>query len=144
MISKIVAPVDFSDKSREALKYAGKLAQHFGATLFVIHVLEPIAYPAEWLSEIVNTQNIEQTLAEQSMKNLQEIIKQEVPPDVNVHSKLLFGYPTDAILQFVKEVQADLICMAPHGHSPLERFLLGSTTEKIIRNAPCPVLVYRN
>lgn len=143
MISRILTPVDFSPLSRDALKYAVELAQTLHSSLYLLHVVEPLTYPADWLEGLVDTEAIDRILSEQSMHSLKrlrdEVVRSEIPTTLEIR----FGYPADVILEYAREIQADLICLAPRGHSPLERILLGSTTEKIIRNAFCPVLVYR-
>ncbi len=142
-IQTILVPTDFSQAAQQALAYAVKLAEALQAKLSVVHVVEPIAYPAEWLESAISLQSIEQAIVQNAHKALNQLLQETVQGRVPVEGHILFGYPPDAILTFAREHAVDLICLAPHGHSLIERLLLGSTTEKIVRNATCSVLVYR-
>jgi nucleotide-binding universal stress UspA family protein len=87
-----------------------------------------------------------QTVKEEDrIRQVQETFQQRFPqpPYRDVHFQVLVGNPSLKIIDYAKIEQIDLIVMASHGRTGLARFLLGSVTEKVVRTAPCPVLVWR-
>jgi universal stress protein A len=134
---KILAPIDLSDPSKCALKTAAALAQKYGAKLVLLHVVQLPKYcsfdaPPE-TDEMMD-------LARKSLNEL----AQTIPADIAVEKIVRFALqPSEEIVEVTNCVSADLIVMATHGEGRLKRVLLGSTTERVIRHAHCPVLVVR-
>jgi len=89
-------------------------------------------------------ERLDETLVDDSESRLRTIQELEIRSGVSSEVHVLSGTPHTEIAQFAKDSETDLLIIATHGHSLLERFLLGSTTEKIVRAAPCPVLVIRD
>lgn len=129
----LLAPVDFSDASRGALLEADKLAVRYGAALTVVHSLD-VVMPTHYAYVSSNTQ---MPLARQALgKFVDEAgLKTEVDQVVSAASA------ANSILDTVDSKQADLIVIARSGMSGLQRFLVGSTTERILNSAGCDVLV---
>jgi nucleotide-binding universal stress UspA family protein len=128
-IRRILCPVDFSDSSREMLEHAADLAEKTDAELSVYHV--PHAPSAE------------------SPEDAGRALCDWIPPQVRVrcklHEALGKGKPSESIVAEAKRSQADLIVLGARPRSYLGRLVFGSTTEEVIRTAPCPVLsVIRN
>jgi nucleotide-binding universal stress UspA family protein len=134
----ILAPTDFSEPSRQALQTATCLAEQHGAKITLLHVVQlPVSCPIEAALDVDEIMN-------SSRQSLEEISR-EIPPGL-VQEKLVRLGPqgiVQAIIDVARELSADLIVIATHGHGRLERVLLGSTAEKVVRHAPCPVLVVR-
>jgi nucleotide-binding universal stress UspA family protein len=145
-LNKVVYPTDFSEFSRYALRYAREFATAFRAELHCIHVVEGIyTYEAGIPAEdggILPVGGDMLELATQRMKQFAEVYLAdlEVPPVTEV----LEGKPFLGIIDYARKTKADLIVLGTHGRSGLSHALLGSTTEKIVRKAPCPVLSIRH
>ena len=139
-IKRIVVPTDFSDASKKAFPYAAALARKFGATITLVHVVPThLALSLSQLGVMVE----EKRLIERARKELPRFRKAELDPHLQVSTQVLAGGPTYGICQTADSEAADLIVMATHGHTALQRFVVGSVTEHVLREAPCPVLVVR-
>lgn len=142
MIKNILVPIDFSDYSKNALKYAVEFAKKFSSKLILIYVVEPIIYPADFSMgqvAIPSTDIDIQNRADEELKKLANEIKN----DVEVETLIKTGKPFVEINETAKEKDIDLIIIATHGHTGVEHLLFGSTAEKVVRKAPCPVLTLR-
>lgn len=140
-LSKILVPVGDDAASSRALEEAYTLAHRFGATVEVLHTwLVPIApqpYPRT-IPARANDVDFE-TAARKHVASLLD--DRPPPPGVSVMPVVRRGSPADTILDQARD--ADLIVMGTAGRSGLARVLLGSTTEQVVRRAPCPVLTLR-
>lgn len=140
-VKVIVVPVDFSPESKKALNYAAKLAAGFGAVLRVIHVVETAPFLND-LPNVVLTRS-ENEMAKEALVKLQAIAQDEIDELIPVQSEVRIGKPYREIVGAAKVLGADLIVIATHGYTGLKHALLGSTAERVVQHAPCPVLVVR-
>jgi universal stress protein A len=140
-VKSILVPIDFSETSKAALRYAVTLAQDYGADISLIHVVEPEAY--NLLSEIEMASG-KLTFAESATARLTKLAREEVPSSMTVNSKVKIGVPYDEIASAAKILNADMIVIATHGYTGFRHAILGSTAERVVQHAPCPVLVVRN
>lgn len=134
----ILAPTDFSKPSRNAVATAARLAEQGGANIILLHMIH---LPASGAIEAGMNMDEVVRLARESLADIAGEI-----PSARVREKLVRLGPqgtVPGIIDAAREFSADLIVIATHGHSRLERVLLGSTAEKVVRHAPCPVLVVR-
>jgi nucleotide-binding universal stress UspA family protein len=133
-ISKIVYPTDFSSYSNQAYFHAVALAQNHGASLTVLFVYTPdMTAPGT---------SGDPAYARAYWKSQLEQIR-PVDPRITVRHVFLEGDPADEIVRYGREAGADLIVMGTHGRTGLERLLLGSVAEKVLRDAACSVLVVK-
>ncbi|MBI3415811.1 MAG: universal stress protein [Verrucomicrobia bacterium] len=139
-LKRILVPTDFSEASRPALAVASELATQFRASITLIHVF-PTALPTE-LSHL-GILFEQKRLATQARERLLRFREQELPAVLPVETILLEGGPAFEINRLAKDSETDLIIAATHGHTGLKHLWLGSTAERIVRHAPCPVLVVR-
>ncbi len=140
-IQKILVPTDFSDISLKAMDYALAFAQQFNAQVIALHVVDiPIGMgeAAVALSET----DFEQ-VQQQEAQRLASLAATKKRGDVQVETVSRTGSAPEQIIEAAKEKRVDLIILATHGRRGLTHFLLGSTTERVVRHAPCPVLVVR-
>ena len=142
-IKRLLSPTDFSDASKHALEYAVDLAKSYGAELHIVHVIEPVMYPADMFGQ-VGLVDVETTIEQAGRDELAEWRKKNVPADLPCVTAIKHGRPFAEILEYAAACEIDLIVIATHGRNALDHFLLGSTTEKIVRKAPCPVLTVRS
>lgn len=139
-LKKILAPTDFSECSEKGLRYATAFAEQFRASLTLLNVVE-IAYGAGEAA-VIDFEKYKKEANEESRRKLAKLVKQS-PKSVPTKGIVRTGSPYDEIVRFAQEAETDLIIISTHGRSGLKRFFLGSTAEKIVRHAPCPVLVIR-
>ena len=143
-ISTILVPIDFSPLSRKALQYAVPFAQKHEARIILVHVVEPVYYPETYLATLppeIEDVNVER---ERSAKHLLATLrKDDISPGVPAEAMVEIGRPWDEIVNVAKDEEVDLIVIATHGHSGLKPAFLVSTAERVVRHAPCPVLVVR-
>lgn len=142
-VASLLVPTDFSANASQALSYAKELAKATNATLHLIHVVEPVVYPADWSYAQVGFADIEQELKETSSKEMDTLVSQLQAEGFSVVAAVRMGRASDEICAYAKEKSISIISMGTHGRSGLEHFLFGSTTERVLRKAPCPILAVR-
>lgn len=142
-LKKILVPIDFSDHSKKALRYALPFARQFKAQLELMYVVEPTIYPSDFGFGQVGFPDVEKELHEKATLELRELIESNVPKTMKCTAVVSTGIPFVEITTFAQAEEIDLIIVATHGRTGVEHILFGSTAEKIIRKAPCPVLVVR-
>jgi nucleotide-binding universal stress UspA family protein len=142
-IRKILVPIDFSEPSKNALSYAVPFAQHFGAELLLIYVVEPALYPADFSFGQVAIPDVERELRQRGNAELKELSESHIRGLVPSRVKVCTGKPFLEIIRTAREEGSDMIIIASHGHTGVEHLLFGSTAEKVVRKASCPVLVLR-
>lgn len=143
LIHKVLVPIDFSDYSKNALKYAAQFAQQFKAKMFLVYVVEPMIYPADFSMGQVAIPSTDIDLQKRGDEELNILAKSLIDPSVEVEIIIKTGKPFVEINETANEKDIDLIIMATHGHTGVEHLLFGSTAEKVVRKAPCPVLTLR-
>jgi nucleotide-binding universal stress UspA family protein len=140
-IERILVPLDFSPASTEALDYAVSLAKQFRAAIHLVHV-----YPPDEASSVPGAGHLLLRSAE-AIEHLNEeltgIHRKHVPTFRPENCHVRTGQPYQEIVCLAREIDADLIALSTRGHSGLKHLLLGSTAERVIRSARCPVLVVR-
>src|SRR5262245_59272183 len=142
-IRNILVPIDFSKLSVQAIATAKSLAQRFGATIHLAHVHQ-WQYPANFMGPGMSS---EFSSAEHENIQLAKELK-SIANKAGLSSRDQTHLRTGAsafheICRLAREISADLIVMPTHGHTGLKRVFLGSTAERVVRHAPCPVFVVR-
>ena len=141
-ISRVLAPVDLSEQSSMVVDHAAGLSEAYDAPLDLLHVVEEAAYPTVYgIDPMTPSLPDVQDRAREALETLAARIDAE--PEM-VRSHVLTGYAARDIVEFAKENASDLIVMATHGRTGLERFLIGSVAEKVVRRAPCPVFTIKS
>ena len=141
---KILVTTDFSEFSLYAVPYAVEMARKFGAELILGHVIEPIIGPADFAWGSYNVAEIEAKSREYALENLEKVRKEHFPHDLQSSTWLGYGNPFKEVISYVKEEMCDLIVISTHGLTGLSHIIFGSTTEKIVRKSPVPVLTVRD
>jgi universal stress protein A len=142
-IKRILVPVDFSAQSIKALHYALSFAEQYGARLIVLNVVEPAVYPSE-LGYIPNEiEALHENVIRNAKECLQELVSSRLPPQIAADHVVRIGSPYQEITAAASEQDTDLIVIATHGYTGLKHVFLGSTAERVLRHAPCPVLTVR-
>ena len=142
MLKKILVPHDFSPPSRQAFKYAFRFAKEFGSHLILLHVLEPVS--SRSFMELPGTPAFSKRELATAEKNLRVLLSSaEVGGLKETRSALRTGIASHEIVEAAKDFDVDLIVIATHGYTGWKHFCIGSTAERVVRAAPCPVLVVR-
>ncbi len=141
-VKKILVPIDFSDYSKNALKYAVNFAKKFDAKIYLIYVIEPVIYPADFSMGQVALPSVDTEMNSRAKEELDMLAKREIT-DLEIATLIKTGKPFVEIVETAFEEDIDLIIIATHGHTGIEHVLFGSTAEKVVRKAPCPVLTIR-
>lgn len=139
-VRRILVPVDFSEASETAVLHAKEIAQTYGAEIHLLHVIEEVVYPSAYGVEMPPISSEEVTARlEQSLGNMaREGIGYE-----HVQISVTVGYAPLTILDYVEDNEMDLLVIATHGRSGLDRVLLGSVAERVLRQSPIPVFVVK-
>ncbi len=142
-IRKILVPTDFSDNARHALLYGCSFAREYKSELVILHVVEDIA--VSYASDLfpVPMAHVFQELSGYARTELQKLVEEAKKKGLPAREVVAQGRPSSEILRFAKEAEIDLIVLGTHGKGVLDQALFGSTTERVVRNAPCPVLTVR-
>ncbi|MFQ5510526.1 MAG: universal stress protein [Candidatus Krumholzibacteriia bacterium] len=144
VFKEIVVPTDFSEHSLRGLDYAVEIADKFESALKIIYVIEPLLQAADVAWTSVDFEQLNETHKSSAEKQLKHLVEERVPDDLPVGTETLFGKPFVQILKYAKRENADLIVMATHGRGAIAHILMGSTAEKVVRKAPCPVLTVKH
>jgi universal stress protein A len=135
----VLCPIDFSDASRGALRYAAALAEHFYGTLYVLTVDDPFLVQAATAS--LGTAALKRMTEESQQAFIKATFPGRTPQVGELKLLIRIGDPATQILRAVKATGADAVVMSTHGASGVRKLLFGSTTERVLRETQKPVLV---
>ena len=142
-LKKILVPIDFSDPSKKAFQYASRLAEQFDSEIVLLHVMElPPPIAAMRLAYDARRSSVDRlSAAKKKLRALSSRIRSR--PFSAVNSIIRTGHAPNEISKAAKDLDVDLIVIATHGFMGWKHFAIGSTAERVVRSAPCPVLVVR-
>ena len=139
-LHRILVPVDFSPHSQNALRYALELAAQFNAEVTLVHIVEQIVYPGDWVYPPIALSDIATEKKGHIMERLKALTEGS---GLKAKHIVRLGRAWQEIAEIARELDSELIVIATHGYTGLRHALLGSVAEKIVRHAPCPVLTVR-
>jgi nucleotide-binding universal stress UspA family protein len=140
-VRNILVPIDFSDAALDALRHAKELALTYGAQITLLHAVEEVVYPSAYGVEPANLPGPQ--VIDRVEQNLAELVRTEVGYEhVVIEAKV--GYAPSTILDYADTNDVDLVVIATHGRTGLERMLLGSVAERVVRRSPAPVFVVKS
>lgn len=142
VLHHILVPIDFSDNSKKALRYALPLAEQFKASITLLYVVEPAVFPSDFGFGQMSFPDVEKEMHDKAEAELRQLVT-DLNAKVPITPVIKSGIPFVEVTTFAADEKVDLIILATHGRTGVEHILFGSTAEKIIRKAPCPVLVVR-
>lgn len=143
-VKTILVPSDFSEYAEYAFTWALEMAEKWGAKVIVVNVapmFSHLAYPESVY--MLDLAKMEAEIIADAEKKLQEFIAKKGMSAVTVETRAVMGDPFWEICKAAEQDHADLIVMGSHGRTGLAHVLLGSVAERVVRHAPCPVLVAR-
>ena len=145
-VKKILVPTDFSENSRAGLRFGLSLAAENGADLLILHVADEFKawelYSDEIGFRVPDPWPLDRVVQEATLdlnRFLQKHLK-EIRQLSTLRKKVVLGDVAEKIVDMAREEEVDLIVMSPRPHGTLKRFFLGSVTDRVTRQAPCPVL----
>lgn len=146
-LNRILVPVDFSEGSRRALRYADFLADRFDAKVVALHVWEPAPVVAPdqvmWIGGDADT--FWSTMSEDLRRRLEALVREEAPGlAARATVEVEAGYVAHTILRKVEKDGFDLVVMGTHGRTGLSHVLIGSVAERVVRLSPVPVVTLRS
>jgi universal stress protein A len=143
----ILVPIDFSEHSKKTVKYATSFAVRYHATVRLLHVFQipdyavtQYEYRQQGCAQLKNQVDIAE---EDARENLEAFENELLNQGMNVKAYLRVGYPFEEIILMANDPDIDLIIIGSRGSSGIRRLLLGSTAERVVEHAPCPVLVVK-
>jgi nucleotide-binding universal stress UspA family protein len=139
-IKRILVPTDFSESARHALRYGQSFAKEYDAELLLLHVVEnlTVGYASD-LFPVPMAEVFEEIsgYAKAELKKLGDEVRAK---GLNTRELVIQGKPSAEIVRVALEETADIIVLGTHGKGMLDKAIFGSTAERVIRRAPCPVL----
>jgi nucleotide-binding universal stress UspA family protein len=139
MYDEVLVPTDGSEAAEAAIDHAVDVASTYGARLHALYVVDTSVYS----SLEVGVETVVEALTEEGEKAVERVAERAGAADVPVETHVVTGTAHPTILEVADEVDADLIVMATHGRRGIERYLLGSVTERIVRKSDVPVMTVR-
>src|SRR6185436_107895 len=140
-LERLLVPIDFSDCSRKALRYALPLAKEHQAALTLLYVVAPAYGAGE--SDAIEYAKVVASLKDAGATDLATLALDEVRGQVSTDTLVRVGSPVREIVEVARSLPADLIVISTHGRTGLKHVLLGSVAEHVVQRAPCPVFVVR-
>ena len=138
-VRNILVPVDFSEASKKALSYAVPLARQFRAKITLLYVSQEQFYGTEFAYLPIEESAVNWAATDQ----LKAVACRNIAPELLGDTLVRHGLAFEEIAKVARELNTDLIIINTHGYTGLKHVLVGSTAERVIRHAPCPVLVVR-
>jgi len=139
-VARILVPVDFSEASEAAVDHAKEIALTYGAEINLLHVVEEPFYPSNYGLDAMSFPT--QEVVDRVEKQLGEMVREKIGYE-HAMVEATVGHPVDGILDYVDTREIDLVVLATHGRTGLDRMLLGSVAERVLRRSPAPVFVVK-
>lgn len=142
-IERILFPTDFSEGSQHAVPYAVDFSKHYNAKLYILHIVHDFTQATYSHIPHISSDKIFDEITAWAKKEIDRCCIEDVRELPSVERSVLQGVPYEEIVKFAEDRKIDLIVMGTYGKSGLEKFIFGSTAERVVRKAPCPVLTVR-
>jgi len=140
-IRRVLVPVDFSKHSKLAIETGQALAARFEADLLITHIIEIYTLPSFYGPTMISTE-IEE-VRERALEEIDALLDAASGPEVQTEVRISYGRPSEKIVELAAEESVGLIVIPSLGLAGLNHVLLGSTAERVLRRAPCPVLTLK-
>ena len=141
-ITDILYPTDFSEGSKNAAPYARSMAEKYGARLHLLHVVYDIATDTAWIGPL-NMDKIYDEVKEGAKEELNRIARKHLDGVENLKQVVIVGKPFKEIVSYADDNNVGMIVMGTHGSKGIEGVLFGSTANRVVKRASCPVLTVK-
>jgi nucleotide-binding universal stress UspA family protein len=142
-VERILFPTDFSEGSLNALHYAVDLTKHYNAKLYILHVVYDVTKATGLHVPHISSDELFKELNDWAMNEIGKSYVEEIMGLQDVEKVILKGTPYEEIIKFADKEKIDIIVIGTYGRSGLDRFIFGSTAERVVRRAPCAVMTVR-
>ncbi len=142
-IKTILFPTDFSSGARAAMDYALSLAKDYQARLILLYVIQDISIAEWYIPSTLSVADLVDDMQKNAWKEMDKWAAETAGKVKDVEKLVERGVPFVEIIRTAKEKKADMIVIGTHGRTGIDHMLFGSTAEKVVRKAPCPVLTVR-
>jgi nucleotide-binding universal stress UspA family protein len=139
-IKSILCPLDFSDASNNAYRYACEFAKSMGSKIHLLNVVEPRPLAADMTLTYIP---VEEDLEKAAREDMEPLVQEAKSKGIDVVADVMIGMPVDVILQQLTDFDVSLLIMGSHGKTGLSRLLMGSVAEGVVRKATIPVLIVK-
>jgi len=141
MFENILLPTDFSGASKDAAVYALKIARQHKAKLYLLHVMDVSSDAAGFYVPHQSYENLDEEMVVAAEAMLNNFASKNIKGYKNIELRVVSGEPYKEIIKSIKALKIDLCVMGTFGKAAIERFFVGSTPERVMRKALCPVLI---
>lgn len=136
----ILSAIDFSENSDAAFEYALTLASTFDSRLVVMHVIDNLVYAPGFDMPYPFIEDLDKDLNDSAQKMMARFCESRLAGFPRYTTNIETGTPYREIIRAAENAAASLIVLGTHGRSGFDRVVFGSTAERVVRRAPCPVL----
>lgn len=141
-INRILVPMGLSEHTESLFAHARAIGATYGARLDLVHVIERAAFPSVYGVDAPSTDD---AAVERRVRDaLEPYVEAAQDMDVDATITVLRGHPAVALLDMLDDAAIDLVTIATHGRTGLQRLVMGSVAEKVVRMAPCPVFTVKS
>lgn len=140
---KILFALDFSENSEHAFDYAYTMANNFNARLIIIHVIQEPVDLSGFYAPHISFEKLEKEIEEGAEKMMEKFCRAMISDFTNYETGIVSGIPYEEIIKKADKEDVSLIVMGTQGRKGIDHFLFGSTAERVVRNAKCPVMTVR-
>ncbi|KKK66103.1 hypothetical protein LCGC14_2967460 [marine sediment metagenome] len=141
---RILVATDFSECSRVALDICISASKCMKTKLYILHTIEKFPHDYRHLLSSTTHSNMKQKLEEEAVNKIKAILPEELLGSEDIVPIIRFGKPFLEVIQVAKEKDVDIIAIGTHGRAGVDRIILGSVAERVVRKAHCPVMVVRS
>jgi nucleotide-binding universal stress UspA family protein len=142
-VERILFPTDFSEGSNHALHFAADFAKHYNAKLYILHVVYDVMKATDSHIPHVSADDLYEELDKWALGEIETCCIEEIRGLPDVEKKVIQGIPHEEVIKMASDEKIDMIVMGTYGRTGLDRLLFGSTAERVVRRAPCPVFTVR-
>ncbi len=142
-IKNILFPTDFSQGARAAMDHAVSLARDYNAKLILLYVIQDISIAEWYIPSSLSVTDLIEDMQKSAWKEMDRWAAEVSAKVKDVEKLVVRGVPFVEIIRTAKEKGVDLVIIGTHGRTGIDHMLFGSTAEKVVRKAPCPVLTVR-
>ncbi len=142
-IKTILFPTDFSNGARAAMDHAVSLARDYKAKIILLYVIQDISIAEWYIPSTLSVTDLVEDMQKSAWKEMDKWAAEVSTKVAEVEKMVVRGVPFVEIIRTAKEKSADLLVIGTHGRTGIDHMLFGSTAEKVVRKAPCPVLTVR-
>ena len=144
-LQRVLVATDFGDASETALSYGRALTRAFGASLAVLHVTDNVMLNSVGIEGYVAAPEAQFAIEESARKQLAALVTESDRRELRATTALRSSNATAlAIVNYAREINADLIILGTHGRGAMAQLIMGSVAERVVRTAPCPVLTVKH